>query len=111
MQAGLSHPKDVDIWKNMLMGGTDPKYGKWIWGGQHRISGFKKNGIYYISEGNHRTVAALEIYKEAGNSLPFQRLIQEGMWDTTSQFGRSFPMPTRYFWGKVKNDLLIRFGL
>ena len=111
MQAGLSHPKDVDIWKNMLMGGTDPKYGKWIWGGQHRISGFKKNGIYYISEGNHRTVAALEIYKEAGNSLPFQRLIQEGMWDTTYQFGRSFPMPTRYFWGKVKNDLLIRFGL
>lgn len=65
MQVGLRNPQQVEqIKKDMLSGDyrfTAP---------EGRIAGYvDSKGTYYISEGNHRMVAAQEIYKKPGMSL------------------------------------------
>lgn len=65
-----------------------------------------KNGVYYIGEVHHRMIAALEIYKETGDPTFVNKLIENGRWDPINTApSNSVPMPSRYFWGRMKNKL------
>ncbi|OON33532.1 hypothetical protein BTJ39_24125, partial [Izhakiella australiensis] len=79
MQVGLRNPQQVEQLKNDMMSGnykfTAP---------EGRIAGYvDSKGIYYISEGNHRMVAAQEIYKKTGDASYIEKLIQNGSWTQT----------------------------
>ncbi|QGU89257.1 hemagglutinin repeat-containing protein [Erwinia sorbitola] len=79
MQVGLRNPQQVDQLKNDMVSGnykfTAP---------EGRIAGYvDSKGSYYISEGNHRMVAAQEIYKKTGDVSYVEKLIQNGSWTQT----------------------------
>ncbi|MGR7449529.1 hemagglutinin repeat-containing protein [Klebsiella aerogenes] len=79
MQIGLRNPQQVDqIKKDMLSGDyrfTAP---------EGRIAGYvDSKGTYYISEGNHRMVAAQEIYKKTGDASYIDNLLKNGVWTQT----------------------------
>ncbi|WP_178125900.1 hypothetical protein [Pseudomonas sp. BIOMIG1BAC] len=64
MQVGLRNPQQVDQIKNDMLSNnyrfTAP---------EGRIAGYvDSKGIYYISEGNHRMVAAQEIFRKTGDA-------------------------------------------
>nr|WP_249411985.1 VENN motif pre-toxin domain-containing protein [Erwinia rhapontici] len=92
MQVGLRNPQQVDQLKNDMMSGnykfTAP---------QGRIAGYvDSKGNYYISEGNHRMVAAQEIYKNTGDASYIEKLIQNGSWTQTKNApAGASSMPTR----------------
>ena len=47
---------------------------------KHGVQGKEmQKGVYYISEGNHRIVAANEILKTTGNAGPINQLIANGL--------------------------------
>lgn len=76
MQVGLKNPQQVDQIKNDMLNGsyrfTAP---------EGRIAGWiDSKGNYYISEGNHRMVAAQEIYKKTGDTSYIEQLLQNGSW-------------------------------
>lgn len=55
-----------------------------------------KNGRYYVLEGNHRVVAARELYMETGNSVYIDKLIKNGKWDYVDKYvGGINPLPVR----------------
>jgi hypothetical protein len=92
MQVGLRNPQQVDQLKNDMVSGnykfTAP---------EGRIAGYvDSKGNYYISEGNHRMVAAQEIYNKTGDASYIEKLIQNGSWTQTKNapVGAS-SMPTR----------------
>lgn len=50
--------------------------------------------------------SALEIYKETGDPTFVNKLIENGRWDPINTApSNSVPMPSRYFWGRIKNKL------
>ena len=92
MQVGLRNPRQVDQLKNDMVSGnykfTAP---------EGRIAGYvDSKGNYYISEGNHRMVAAQEIYKKTGDASYIEKLIQNGSWTQTKNApAGTSSMPTR----------------
>jgi filamentous hemagglutinin len=92
MQVGLRNPQQVDQLKNDMLSGnykfTAP---------EGRIAGYvDSKGNYYISEGNHRMVAAQEIYQKTGDASYIEKLIQNGSWTQTKNApAGSTSMPTR----------------
>ncbi|CNI62255.1 putative hemolysin [Yersinia intermedia] len=92
MQVGLRNPQQVDQLKNDMVSGnykfTAP---------EGRIARYvDSKGNYYISEGNHRMVAAQEIYKKTGDASYIEKLIQNGSWTQTKNApAGTSSMPTR----------------
>lgn len=43
----------------------------------------EKQGVYMITEGNHRAVAAKELYEETGSSTYLENLIKNERWTFT----------------------------
>ena len=92
MQVGLRNPQQIDQIKNDMTSGnyrfTSP---------EGRIAGYiDSKGNYYISEGNHRMVAAQEIYKKTGDRSYIEKLLQNGSWTQTKNApAGAKPMPTR----------------
>ena len=72
-----------------------------------RLFGWKDaKGTYYISEGHHRVVAALELYSEDGDRFHLDRLLDCGLW-RRSRPPKNRRLPTRSFWSRF----LYRIGL
>nr|WP_240431476.1 hypothetical protein [Pectobacterium parmentieri] len=92
MQTGLRNPQQVDQIKNDMMSGNYRCSAP-----EGRIAGYIDNkGNYYISEGNHRMVAAQEIYKKTGDKSYIDKLLQNGSWTQTKNAPvGDKPMPTR----------------
>nr|WP_234016597.1 hemagglutinin repeat-containing protein [Pseudomonas palleroniana] len=79
MQVGLRNPQQVDQIKNDMLSNnyrfTAP---------EGRIAGYiDSKGTYYISEGNHRMVAAQEIFKKTGDASFIDKLLKNGSWTQT----------------------------
>ncbi|HGN1705995.1 TPA: DUF637 domain-containing protein [Providencia rettgeri] len=91
-QTGLKNPSQIDQMKvDMLSNNyrfTAP---------EGIIAGYvDKKGIYYISEGNHRMVAAKEIYVKTGDSQYINKLIENGRWTVVeSAPAGAKPLPSR----------------
>jgi DNA-directed RNA polymerase beta' subunit len=75
-QVGLRNPTQIDSIKHDMI---------------NEIYDFKKidniiagyvdsKGNYYVTEGHHRMVAAMEIYKETGNASYVKKLLSNGKW-------------------------------
>ncbi|MDD1151786.1 VENN motif pre-toxin domain-containing protein, partial [Pseudomonas sp. TNT2022 ID357] len=92
MQVGLRNPQQVDQIKNDMLSNnyrfTAP---------EGRIAGYvDSKGTYYISEGNHRMVAAQEIYKKTGGASFIEQLLKNGSWtQTASAPAGARSLPTR----------------
>ncbi|WP_323113017.1 VENN motif pre-toxin domain-containing protein, partial [Serratia liquefaciens] len=92
LQVGLRNPDYVDKLKKDMLGGdfkfTDPK---------GKIAGYvDAQGRYYITEGNHRMVAAQEIYKQTGDAKYIDQLLRNGVWTQSKNApAGSVPMPKR----------------
>ena len=75
-QIGLERPGKIDQIKlDMLNNNYNFTGPKGIIGGY-----LDKNGIYYVSEGNHRMVAAKEIYMKTGDHQYIKKLLENGRW-------------------------------
>ncbi|WP_272686954.1 MULTISPECIES: DUF637 domain-containing protein, partial [unclassified Providencia] len=91
-QTGLKNPSQIDQMKiDMLSNNyrfTAP---------EGIIAGYvDKKGIHYISEGNHRMVAAKEIYVKTGDSQYINKLIENGRWTVVeSAPAGAKPLPSR----------------
>ncbi|AEF46846.1 filamentous hemagglutinin family outer membrane protein [Serratia sp. AS12] len=91
-QIGLKNPEQVDAIKaSMELKGfnfSDPK---------NVIGGYvDKSGRYYILEGNHRMVAAKELYEITGNSSYVDGLIKNGRWTYVDKYvGDMHSLPVR----------------
>jgi RHS repeat-associated protein len=97
-QVGLRNPKAVDaLKKSMLDGSFDYTIVK------GKITGYYHQGMHIISDGHHRVVAAIEIFKEKGNAEPLLNLIKNGNWRNQAHPYR--PMPSRDLMGKFRNWL------
>lgn len=91
-QIGLKDPAYVDTVKNKM------KIAEFDFTKMENIIGgyVDKNGRYYILEGNHRVVAARELYMETGNSVYIDKLIKNGKWDYVDKYiGDIHPLPVR----------------
>ncbi len=91
-QTGLKNPSQIDQMKiDMLSNNyrfTAP---------EGIIAGFvDKKGVYYISEGNHRMVAAKELYLKTGDSQYINKLLENGRWTVvdSAPIGAK-PLPSR----------------
>jgi filamentous hemagglutinin len=56
-------------------------------------------GTYHIEDGQHRMVAALELYAESGDDRYVLMLLRWGRWEDLPAPKRSRPMPSRGWWG------------
>ncbi|MHA7844766.1 hemagglutinin repeat-containing protein [Serratia sp. D1N4] len=92
MQTGLRNPQQVDQIKNDMTSGSYRFNAP-----EGRIAGYiDSKGNYYISEGNHRMVAAQEIYKTTGDKSYIEKLLQNGSWTQTKNApAGAKPMPSR----------------
>ncbi|TFZ49022.1 filamentous hemagglutinin N-terminal domain-containing protein [Serratia proteamaculans] len=92
MQTGLRNPQQVDQIKNDMTSGNYRFSAP-----EGRIAGYiDSKGNYYISEGNHRMVAAQEIYKKTGDRSNIEKLLQNGSWSQTKNAPvGAKPMPSR----------------
>lgn len=72
-----------------------------------RIAGWRDiSGAYYVNDGNHRMVAALEIHRETGESAFALELLRYGEWtEVEAPPSDARPMPCRRWWGAFKNWL------
>lgn len=92
MQVGLRNPQQVDQIKGDMLSGnyrfTAP---------EGLIAGYvDSKGNYYISEGNHRMVAAQEIYKKTSDASYIEQLLQNGSWTQAKNApAGAKPMPSR----------------
>ena len=91
-QTGLKNPNQIDQMKiDMLSNNYKFTAPEGI------IAGYvDKKGIYYISEGNHRMVAAKEVYVKTGDSQYINKLIENGRWTVveSAPVGAK-PLPSR----------------
>lgn len=91
-QTGLKNPNQIDQMKiDMLSNNYKFTAPEGI------IAGYlDKKGVYYISEGNHRMVAAKEIYVKTGDSQYINKLIENGRWTVveSAPVGAK-PLPSR----------------
>jgi hypothetical protein len=92
LQVGLRNPDYVDTLKKDMLDGnfkfSDPK---------GKIAGYvDSQGRYYITEGNHRMVAAQEIYKQTGDAKYIEQLLKNGVWTQSKNApAGSVSMPKR----------------
>ncbi|HDT0376428.1 TPA: hypothetical protein QIB30_001580 [Klebsiella variicola] len=91
-QVGLGKPGEVDVYKNQMRNNTfplEPKNGI--------IAGYTdKKGVCYVSDGNHRMVAAVEYYNETGDPKFINLLIKNGSWTYDANYmDTSKPLPIR----------------
>lgn len=72
-----------------------------------RIDGWRDDrGAYYINDGNHRMVAALEIEQETGDPWAVHALLEHGRWITQAPPPAGHgPMPARGWWGWLRNKI------
>lgn len=91
-QVGLGQPAKVDYYKKLMKDGTF-KFDK----DEFIVAGFRDSkGIYYVSEGNHRMVAAIELYNETGSTKYIEGLIKNGRWNYDANYsGSKFRIPMR----------------
>lgn len=61
--------------KRQMIAGTYDYQADSISGQYHELT-----GVFLVSEGHHRLVAALEVAAETGNWIPFKRLLNHGAW-------------------------------
>lgn len=89
---GLGKPGEVDVYKNQMRNNTFPLVPE-----KGVIAGYvDKKGVYYVSDGNHRMVAAVEYYNETGNPEYIKQLIKNGTWTYNATYaGTSKPLPVR----------------
>ncbi len=102
-QTGLSKPGKVDTLK------ADMSAGQFDFARSFPLpSGYRDEfGTYYIVDGHHRLVAALEIERETGDSWAVHALLECGVWnDQVPPPSGHGPMPSRRWWRR----LLERFG-
>jgi filamentous hemagglutinin len=100
-QIGLRHPANVDAIKADMRAGrfrfSDP-------GG--RIGGvLDPHGTYHVEEGHHRMVAALELHAGTGDDRSVELLLRWGRWEDRPAPKRSRPMPSRGWWGGLRNRI------
>ncbi len=91
-QVGLGQPAKVDYYKKLMKDGSF-KFDK----DEFIVAGFRDSkGIYYVSEGNHRMVAAIELYNETGSAKYIEGLIKNGRWNYDANYsGSKFRIPMR----------------
>src|SRR3954467_8226628 len=72
-----------------------------------RLDGWRDDrGTYYINDGNHRMVAALEVERETGDPWAVHALLEHGRWVTQgSPPAGHRPMPSRRWWGWLRNQV------
>ena len=101
-QIGLKKPWLVDQIKADMWGGCFDYVAV-----RGRIGGvLDDRGCYHVVEGHHRMAAALEIYREKGDSAPVRELLQCGRWDVRKDGpAYSRPFPHRGWWGVLRNWL------
>jgi hypothetical protein len=99
-QIGLRDPALVDRLK------ADMRNGSYAYAeNRGRIGGVRDPaGRYYVIEGHHRIVAALEIYHETGDPTAALELIRWGLWtDVVRPPTDARPLPFRDWWGRFRN--------
>lgn len=95
-QAALKEPRNVDVYKAAMLGGT------WDFAGQGRSFVYWRCGrTVWVSEGHHRANAALEIGRATGDWSYLDRLLEHGTLEhgplPLSDRGR---FPTRFWWSQ-----------
>ncbi len=101
-QLGLANPAQVDQIK------ADMLAGRFVFSeSQTRIDGLRdRRGVYYVKDGHHRMVAAMEIYRESGEPYFVLELVRWGRWnDTRHAPNDACPLPFRSCWGAFWNWL------
>ncbi len=100
MQVGLREPSTVDRIKRAMLTGRFVYHEA-----RGRVGGYRDSrGTYYVNDGHHRTVAALEILTERGDETPLRELLRWGVWsDVPKRPIGSRPMPSRRWWGALRN--------
>ena len=100
-QIGLRSPKRVDVIKSEMKSGSYRFASP-----EGRIGGLLDEvGTYHVMEGHHRTVAALELFGETGDDHFIRELIAWGIWDQAPVRPTSRPMPSRSWFGRLRNRL------
>jgi filamentous hemagglutinin len=101
-QTGLRNPAAVDMIKAAMQEG-------WFDFTEElaRLDGWRDaRGWYYISDGSHRMVAALDIERETGDPWAVHALLQYGRWIDCDVPPRGHrPMPSRRWWDRLRNYL------
>ncbi len=101
-QIGLRNPALVDQIKADMQAGryafSEPR-------GQ--IAGWRDaRGTFYVNDGNHRMVAALELFRETGNPEFVLDLLRSCRWaEVVSPPIGHRPMPARDWWRRLRNRL------
>lgn len=63
-----------------------------------------RRGIYYVIEGHHRMVAALEWFHESGDATGVLELVRWGQWTELEKSPSDRrPLPARHWWGAFRN--------
>jgi len=100
-QVGLRDAELVDLIKAEMRSGTYRFASP-----EGQIGGIlDRQGIYHVMEGHHRTVAALELFGETGDDHFINELIVRGIWDRSPAPPTSRPMPSRSWFGKLRNRI------
>ena len=101
-QLGLARPAQVDQIK------ADMLAGRFAFGeSAARLDGVRdRRGVYYVKDGHHRMVAAMEIYRETGDSHFVLELVRWGRWNDTERAPiDGCALPSRSWWGAFWNWL------
>ena len=65
-----------------------------------------RRGIYYVVEGHHRLVAALELFRETSDERAVLELLRWGRWtDVQKPPSDRRPLPARNWWGAFRHWL------
>ncbi|MCX9044969.1 RHS repeat-associated core domain-containing protein, partial [Citrobacter portucalensis] len=100
-QIGFKDPDYIDIVKNKMFN-NDFDFSLL----ENKIGGyFDCKGVYHVGDGHHRMAAAIELYKETGSENYILNLLEHGKWDKGKP-GNSRSMPSRSWWGNLKNVYL-----
>lgn len=72
-----------------------------------QIAGVRdRRGTYYVVEGHHRMVAALELFHETGDAAAVVDLLRWGRWTNVNRSPSDRrPLPSRNWWGAFRNWL------
>ncbi|MBD0405126.1 RHS repeat-associated core domain-containing protein [Flammeovirga sp. EKP202] len=94
MQKGLRHPAVVDDLIHAMTTTGDDIFR--YTAPEGRIAGYLTDrGVYVINSGNHRVVAAKEIFSKTGNLKPLENLLKNGIWSPSAGLPASArPMPS-----------------
>lgn len=95
----MRDPANVDAIK------ADMRAGKFLFADPDgQIGGvLDPNGTYHIEDGQHRMAAALELFAETGDDRYVRLLLRWGRWEDLPAPKRSRPLPSRGWWGWLRN--------